>query len=245
MTLWISALPSWLAFAVVLVAANAAALGAMAVARRYYARAGVPSGPPPVGAWATAVGGLCAMLFAFTIVTLWNATTTVKANIDAESTAMVLLARDVEVAQRPLIAEYVRQTVEEWPRLCGGSENPSVESDLMTLERLAKPRKPEYANDLYLQLGTLENMRDRRWRAASHAVPDEVLAALGVLALTLFVVLAIAFPERLDTHLALTLAIGTAIGTLFWVAVLLEYPFCGSGTIGPQQILTVTGGHVF
>jgi len=43
-------------------------------------------------------------------------------------------------------------------------------------------------------------------------------------------------PDRTDTHVALTILIGTALGAVFWVMIELGYPYCGSVSIGPEQI---------
>jgi hypothetical protein len=40
------------------------------------------------------------------------------------------------------------------------------------------------------------------------------------------------------------LAAGTAIGTLFWVTIVLEYPFCGSNAIRPDEILLILKEHL-
>ncbi|MBV8281817.1 MAG: hypothetical protein JO347_07110 [Candidatus Eremiobacteraeota bacterium] len=47
---------------------------------------------------------------------------------------------------------------------------------------------------------------------------------------------ALAEPERRDTHIALTVLVAVAIGAVFWVMVELAYPFYGSVSIGPGQI---------
>jgi hypothetical protein len=61
---------------------------------------------------------------------------------------------------------------------------------------------------------------------------------LCIVAIALFGVLAIALPDRLDSHLALTVLTATAVGSVFWVMVALSYPYCGSYFIGPNAILS-------
>jgi hypothetical protein len=108
---------------------------------------------------------------------------------------------------------------------------------LTGLQRMAKPRAQEYASDLYNQLGTLEDLRYQRWQSSSASAPNELKITLCILGIGLFGVLAIALPERLDTHLALTVLTATAIGAVFWVMIALAYPYCGSYNIGPDQII--------
>ena len=244
MSLWLSAIPSWLSFLVIFTLANGIAVAAMVVARRWYAARGVTAGTPVISSWATGVGGLCALLFAFTIVTLWNNSARAYSNVDDEAGAIRLAARDLARSQLPLLRNYVDLAIAEWPSLCGGKEDARTSAALLTLERLAKPRSEGYAIDLYVQLGTLEDMRNRRWQTSTQSVPDELWLALIVLSVALVIVLAIALPDRWETHLVLTITVATAIGAVFWVATILEYPFCGTRAIGPGEIVAIARSHL-
>lgn len=245
MSLWLSEIPSAASFAMLFVLWNVLALGAMAIARHWLSRSGLTSGPAVVSAWATCAGGLCALLFAFSVVTLWNQNVRAGSNVDDEASAMRLAARDIAPAQVPLLRSYVLQTLVEWPNMCGGEENPDVQALLVRIEREAQPRSEKYADNLFQVLGTLEDMRNRRWQLAQASVPTEIWIGLLVLSVSLLVVLAIAMPEQLGTHVALMLAVGTSIGTLFWVTTVLEYPFCGAGGLSPSEIVVILRTHVF
>ncbi|MBV8198064.1 MAG: hypothetical protein JO263_08010 [Candidatus Eremiobacteraeota bacterium] len=236
--LWLTNLPSWIAFALVVGAANAIALGMTLSARRWYQRRGVAAGPPIVGAWATCLGALAAVLCAFTIITLWSIFARAQSNTDGEAAAIRLVTREISFAQLPILRAYVNGSAQEWPQMCGGKPDQRVVASLMVLARTAKPRVPEYGSDLYRQLATLEDARYQRWQISSASTPIELKIALCIIAITLFGVLAIALPDRLDTHLALTVLTATALGSVFWVMVALSYPYCGSYFIGPDQIIT-------
>jgi hypothetical protein len=238
-TLWLGTLPSWLSFLGLVLFWNGLALLSMRVFREWSRREGVVSGPPVVNAWATCVGSLTALLFAFTVVTLWNQSVTAAQNVEDEATAMRNVARDLLPAQLPLLASYVRQTLDEWPQLCGGTERPEAEASLQLLEHSAVPSAERYGDNLYQRLGMLEDLRNRRWQVSGSSLPGEIGVALAVLSVALLAVLGIAMPDHAMTHLLLMLAIGTAIGTLFWVSTLLQYPFCGSNAIRPSEIATI------
>ncbi len=236
MILWLSHLPTWSSLAILVAVANAVAYGAMAAVRGWHRHTGVTSGPAVVNAWATCAGALCALLFAFSIVTVWNQGARAGTHLDDEVMAMRSVARDLAPAQLPLLRAYLRASVAEWPRLCGGTPSRAPAAALVRLERLAKPRAAAYGDDLYRELATLEDLRARRWQAAEGSVPLEIWLALVVLSLALLTVLAVAMPDRPGTHATLMLAVGTALGTLFWVTAVLELPFChwhgaGSGTL--------------
>lgn len=243
MTLWLSELPSWASFVLLVVAANCGALALMAAVRGWHRRTGVVAGPPVVAAWATCCGAFAALLFAFSIVTLWNQDVRANTNLDQEISSLRQVARDIAPAQLPMLRRYVRLSLDEWPRLCRDRPDPRVLRALADLERVAHPSVPAYGDNLYRELGVLEDMRSKRWQEAEAAVPDEVWVALIVLSLALLVVLANSMPERTGTHIALMLAVGSALGALFWVTVLLEYPFCGLRGIGPNELAAVARLH--
>ena len=128
--------------------------------------------------------------------------------------------------------------------MCGGTQDPGVVALLTNFQRVAQPRTPEYASDLFRELGALEDGRYQRWAVSGATTPPELKLVLCILALALFGVLAIAMPDRLDTHLALTAMVGTAYGAVFWGMVILSYPYCGSYSIGPDQILSAAQAHL-
>jgi hypothetical protein len=240
---WLSQLPSWVAFVITAGIANAAAVATMAVVRHWSHEAGIESGPAVVNSWATAAGALCAVLFAFSIVTLWSAVARARANVDDEATAVRAIARDLVPAQRPLLAAYVRGSVNEWPQLCDGRRRTSVDAALSGLIRSAKARRPAYDDDLYRELAMLEDLRDRRWEFAASSIPAEIWGGLLVTAGALLVVLAVALPERRGTHAALMLAIATSLGTLLWVMIVLDHPFCGSAAMRPAALVEAVQSH--
>lgn len=243
MTLWFSTIPSWASFVIIVALSNVVALGAAYIARRLFHRAGVTEAPGVVNAWGSVGGALCSMLFAFTIVTMWNGSTATYANVEAEAGAVRMIARDIAPSQLDMLRTYVDDSVAEWPQLCGGSETQAVSEELLKFERLAKPRSEPYANDLFSQLGALEDARTRRWQSADLSVPNEIWVALIVLALALYVVLAVAMPSRRATHVALMIAVATAVGALIWVATVLQYPFCGRGAITPDELISIAKAH--
>lgn len=238
MMLWLTEIPSWVSFILTIVVMNVVALSIMMLARGLYRRAGITAGPAVVSAWATCAGALCAVLFAFTIITLWSTFSKAQTNVNDEVAAIRLVARDIAPAQLPLLQAYVTESAAEWGRMCGGTPDARVVASLSALERLAQPRAPEYAGDLYTHLGAIEDLRNQRWRSASTAAPTEIIIALTIVALMAFCVLAIALPEHLGTHVALMAAIATALGAVFWVMIVMEYPYCGSYNIGPDQMLS-------
>jgi hypothetical protein len=245
LTLWFSQIPSWASAAIVFAVVNAVALGAMLLGRSWSARLGIAAGPPVVNSWATCVGALCSLLFAFTVVSIWNGAARARSNVDDEAAAVRSVVRDIVPSQLPMLGQYVKGTLSEWHRLCGGEPDTALDDQLARIESLAKPRTPAYADDLYRQLATLEDMRNRRWLSATASVPDQLWIALIVLAGSMVCVLALAQPERIETHVALMIAVATALAVLFWVGTVLEYPFCGAKSLGPDELISIARAHLF
>ena len=244
MTNWLSTAPAWLSFVVLVVGWNALALGAMRLCRRWSAARGLTSGPPVVNSWATAAGALAALVFTFTIVTLWNQAIRADSNVDDEAAAIRAVARDILPSQIGLVKNYVQLSANEWPQLCGGKPSDDVNAALVLLETAAQPRAEKYSDNLFQMLGTVEDMRNRRWQVSESSVPTEIWVALFVLSCVLLTILGIAMPDHLGTHVVLMVSAGTALGTLFWVTTVLEYPFCGSNAIHPDEILAILRTHL-
>jgi hypothetical protein len=240
----LGALPGWLSFGLLVVTWNGFALLALFLCRRWSTAKGLVMGPAVVNSWATVVGSLTALLFAFTVVTLWNQTVNAESNVDVEAVAMRAVARDILPSQVELVRNYAQLTIDEWPLLCGGRERVDVDSSLILLTKVAQPRAEKYADNLFTALGSLEDLRNRRWQVSASAVPSEVWVSLFVLSCALLVVLGIAMPEHLGTHVILMVTVGTALGTLFWLTVTLEYPFCGMSGIRPDEIVTLVRTHL-
>lgn len=241
--IWLTNLPSWISFVTIVAAANIVSLAMVLLVRGWERRHGVTAGPAVVTAWATVLGALSAVLCAFTIITLWSILGRAQAITDNEAAAIRLAARDIAPNQLSLLRAYVTGSAQEWPQMCGGKPDQRVVAALIALEHSATPRQPAYASDLNHQLETLEDLRYQRWQISNAAAPPELSITICIVALALFGVLAIASPERLDAHVALTVLVATALGASFWVMAILAYPYCGSYSIGPGQIVSALQAH--
>jgi hypothetical protein len=237
LVLWLSGLPSWLAFLVILGAYESFALAVTLVARNVYARLEFPRSASFVPPWLQLVGGLNALLFAFVIVSLWTTLHAAETNVDAEGFTIRTLYHDVEPAQRPLVVAYARAVVDSWPSLCGGKNAGAASSRLLArIEREGRPVQKSAAGDLGRELASLEDLQARRLHATVSGVPDELWLGLVTLSLILILMTSFIHPERADMHLALAGFVALAIALLLWVAVSLDFPFCGGTTVTPLPI---------
>ena len=235
--LWLSGLPAWLAFVVILLTYELFAAGVTLVARRAYDRWKFPRGASFVPPWLQLVGGLNALLFAFVIVSLWSTLHAAEANVDDEAFTLRMLYHDVVPAQRPMVVDYARSIVDGWPMLCGGTSAGAAGGVLLTqIEREGQPVQKNARSDLDRDLATLEDLRARRLHATVSGVPDELWLGLVVLSGILIVMTSFIHPERSDMHLALAGFVALSIALLLWVAVSLDFPFCGGTTVLPLPI---------
>jgi Protein of unknown function (DUF4239) len=237
LVLWLSELPSWTAFIVILAAYVAFAAGVTLVARRCYAHWQFPRSASFVPPWLQLVGGLNALLFAFVIVSLWSSLHAAEANVDNEAFTIRLLYHDVAPAQRPMVIAYARSIVNGWPLLCGSADAGVAAGRLLArIERDAQPVSRDARDDVDRDLSTLEDLRARRLHATVSGVPDELWIGLVVLSGILIVMTSFIHPERADMHLALAGFVALSIALLLWVAVSLDFPFCGGTTVMPLPL---------
>jgi hypothetical protein len=237
LVLWLSELPAWLAFLVILVSYELFAAAITLVARSCYERWKFPRGASFVPPWLQLVGGLNALLFAFVIISLWSTLHSAEANVDEEAFTLRMLYHDVEPAQRPLVVDYARAIVDGWPLLCGGAKAGAAGGVLLSrIEREGRPVQRNARSDLDRDLATLDDLRARRLHATVSGVPDELWLGLIVLSAILIVMTSFIHPERSDMHLALAGFVALSIALLLWVAVSLDFPFCGGTTVLPLPI---------
>jgi hypothetical protein len=232
-----SRLPSYLSLLLAIVLSNGAAFVMFAAVRAYARHVRIGPGTPVVGAWATATASLCSLLFAFVVVTLWGIDTRATSNADAEATAARMIARDVLPTEVVLDRDYLRAAIDEWPALCGGGNFSLGDAAFEALLRNSHAKKPSYDDDLQNQLSALETLRAERLNAAQSSVPSELWFALVVLSLAVLAVLSFVLMEETAYQLPLMIVFAVAVGVLFWVTGLLDYPYCGGTSVSPQPLI--------
>lgn len=230
-------LPSLVSLVLAVACANALAFTVFAIVRAAARRLGITHGSPAVGAWATAAGSLGALLFAFTIVTLWSIDRNTRAAVDAEAAAVRMVARDVRPDQIPLARAYLQSAIREWPALCEGGSFDNGTRALEVLMHQAVARNATFNDDLYRQLSSIETMRFQRVRSARSGIPRELWVGVVAMAVAMFAILSLMLLEHRGYHATLMAIYATVVGMLFWVAILLDFPFCGATAITPQPFI--------
>jgi len=234
--LWLSSVPPWAAFIAIVLVYEAFAIGVSLLARRLFSRWHFPSNGSFVPPWISIVGGLNALIFAFVVVTLWSNLHAASADVDAEALTVRRLWRDITPAQRPQVLAYSRAVVRGWSQLCGGQGSSEAGRIQRGLERDARPATPSLLGQVDEEVDTLTALRNHRLRAAQSGVPEELWFGTIVLSWILIAITSFVHPERRDMHLALVACTALAMGLLLWVAVMIDYPYCGGSTVTPVPL---------
>ncbi len=234
--LWLSSVPPWVAFIAIVLVYEAFAIGVSLLARRLYSRWHFPSNGSFVQPWISIVGGLNALIFAFVVVTLWSNLHAASADVDTEALSVRRLWRDITPAQRPQVLAYSRAVVRGWSQLCGGQGSLEAGRIQRGLERDAQPATPSLLGQVDEEVDTLTALRNHRLRAAQSGVPEELWLGTIVLSWILIAITSFVHPERRDMHLALVACTALAMGLLLWVAVMIDYPYCGGSTVTPAPL---------
>jgi hypothetical protein len=235
---YLTNLPEWLTLVLSLCGFSAFGVVGLLATRRILDRYGVVRTQPAIAGWATCLAALTALLYAFVVANLWVSSNTSRANVNGEAAAIRLLARDIAPSERGWLREYAGSVVaDEWPQLCGGEGSPKTAALLWRLENQAKPAEQGVRMDFYLQLAALENLRYVRLQAGGPSIPPEIWVALTLLSMLLLAITFFAHLEHLGFHLGLTLVLASALATLFWLTIQLDYPFCGGTVVTSGAIL--------
>lgn len=234
--LWLNGVPSWVAFIAIVLVYEVFAVGVTLLARRFYARWNFPSSGSFVPPWISIVGGLNALIFAFVIVTLWSNLHAATADIDTEALTVRRLWRDLDPSQRPQVLAYSRAVVKGWSQLCGGQGSAEAGRVERELEHSARPSTPSLIGQVNDEVDTLATLRNHRLRAARSGAPDELWIGTVALSWILIAITSFVHPERRDMHVALVACTALAMGLLLWVAVMIDYPYCGGSAVTPLPL---------
>ncbi len=234
--LWLSNIPPWVAFVAIVLVYETFAIGVSLLGRRLYSHWHFPSNGSFVPPWISIVGGLNALIFAFVIVTLWSNLHAASADVDTEALTVRRLWRDIAPAQRPQVLAYSRAVIRDWSQLCGGQGSAEAGRVQQSLERDAQPATPSLLGQVDGEIDTLTALRNNRLRAAYSGVPEELWLGTIVLSWILIAITSFVHPERRDMHLALVACTALAMALLLWVAVMIDYPYCGGSTVTPVPL---------
>ncbi|MHB8199186.1 MAG: bestrophin-like domain [Vulcanimicrobiaceae bacterium] len=234
---WLVSLPIAVSYALIVGCFLLYALGGLAIARCIFGRLRLARSELAVSTWGGPIGTMNGLLYAFVIVTLWTGLHHAQTNVNAEAVQIRMIARELAPSKRVLVGDYARSVVQdEWPLLCRGGRSSKTAYLLARLERHAVAVNPAAESDLFMDIGKLANLRYARLLAANRTMPVTLWIALILLSAVLIALMFFVNHDNALFHFVAMALIGLTIGTLFWLTVSLEFPFCGQIAVSAAPI---------
>jgi hypothetical protein len=253
---WLSLIPTTLAVAIAIFGSAALSVGGLLVFHAIVPHRLRSLHNDLAGFVLAIVGVIYAVLLAFIAVAVWQSYTDVDTLVQTEANLVDDLYRDT-ISLPPDIAQQLRlnlfdytETVvqKEWPRMA--TDMPAhlrgwrvLDSFHLTLAQLKPQDAPMLAvqTQMLATLDKLYDVRRGRFHAASSGLPDIVWWNLLVGAVLLIMFSYLFGAPRLAMHAIMVGLLGSSIGLVLMLIVLLDNPFLGRShvSVEPFQALTM------
>jgi hypothetical protein len=208
-------------------------------------------------------GTIYAVLIGFLVIIVWEQYVATKGDIADEASVLTTMYRETDgmptgeqQGVRQILRDYTEAVVnDEWPLQAHGATSPKVDAALSNLysalgaldpTAAASPINAEFVRNASL-MATDRNKRNLRSEDRFPGVLWFALLFGGVLVVSMSFAL---YMERLWPHVAISTGLGSLIGLLLFILVVLNHPLSGQLAIGThdfQNALTifnaVDGGH--
>lgn len=235
---WLTVLPPWLSFVIIVAVFLAYAYIGTRVARAWLARAGVTHNQVIIASWMTAFGALTSLIYAFMIITLWNRMYTTQRNVDELAQTMHAISMEVPFTQRPLVREFAQALQKtEYPRLCSGRQSHKVTALESVLASRLIPRTAGDGANLHRDLARLVALRVMIIRSSRSAVPSELWFTVILISLVTLSVTFLANHEHVGFHFALVVLFAIVLASVFWISTQFDYPFCGGVSVSTDALV--------
>ena len=246
-------LPAWLSGLLVIGLSVAAALGAMLYVRRKIGVAKLLLNNEVAGFKFATLGVVYAVLLAFVVVAVWERYEAAETAVEREGDAVLDLhavsyglGEQEGRAIRGLLQQYVASVVgSEWPAMADGRADPSVAKAFREAAGAVVRLQPEtlrdqelYAHALGL-LSTVSDSRRQRLAAAEGALPGVMWLVLAFGAAVTVGYTAFFGARNVVAQGLMTAALSLMVMVVFFLTVLLNYPFTGDVRIGPDRFRDV------
>ena len=252
MVVFLSSLPLWISFILLVILPTSAAMCGPAILRRWIGHQRLASNNEIAGFKFATVGVIYAVLLAFAVIVVWEKYSDAETAIVEEAGAAATLYRltagpasDV-TATRGALSNYLRLTInQEWPRMAAGQKSPEVTQALNTLYasalQLVQGRLGQFgiSSAIFAQLNAITHARQTRLHLAAGIVP-------GVIWLVLYcgAVLTVGFTfffatQNIRAQILMTGILASIVFLGLLVIVSIDYPFTGPTHVGNEPIQAV------
>ena len=244
---WIYALPPWLLFVSIIVAAATVSGGALLWFRRIVPQSDEVTHNDVAGPIIGTIGTILAVILSFLLVTVWQEYDGAAATVAQEASGIADLYHiggyfPKPVAQRlhsTLIAYVNAVVTDEWPAMRDGRTSTVARKTSLYALSIVARYEPQTAQQQALQQSALgaattfiDARRDRLFDNQQGIpiffwVGNIILAAITIGFCFIFRV------RRQSVHLVMTLALTTVVTTIFVLIALFDYPFRGDTQLPP------------
>jgi Protein of unknown function (DUF4239) len=246
-------IPVWLSGLLIVGLSVAAAVGAMLYVRRKIGVARLLLNNEVAGFKFATLGVVYAVLLAFVVIAVWERYETAETVVEIEGDAVLdLHALSYGLGEeqgreiRGLLQHYVTSVIgSEWPAMADGRADPAGARAFREAARAVVRLQPETPRDQELfahalnLLGTMSDNRRQRLAAAEGALPGVMWLVLAFGAAVTIGYTAFFGAQNVVAQALMTAALSLMVMVVFFLTVLLNYPFTGDVRIGPDRFRDV------
>ncbi len=245
-------MPPLITFSIITLSFVAYALLGLMGLRRIAERYNLPRNESLASSAFGAIGGFNSLLLALVVVTLWSGFRDAQANVNREADQIAHLRQDMMGLQAPTSRKYIGMlrayvesvTSDEWQTLCKGEANARTTRALDTLQKgivsnAALRTDPTIRTDALNRMNQLDELRRSRLTAALPTIIPEVWMVL--LFITGLLLLSPMFfnTEHRGLQRIVAIFFAMSLGSVFFIAVRLDYVFCGSTSVSAATLVDV------
>ncbi|MGA2952696.1 MAG: DUF4239 domain-containing protein [Caulobacteraceae bacterium] len=250
MSIFLSSLPLWLSFLLVVIIPTIVFTSGLVVVRRLFSLERLTTNNEVAGFKFAVVGVTYAVLLGFAVIVVWEKFRDAEAAVAQEASAVIALDRlsrgmtpPAGAAVREQVINYVQVTLaDDWPAMAKAemSRTPARALngvyDAVMADAPTTPRGAAIMAEMLYRLDSLTEARRTRLLLATGVVPGVLWSVLFAGA---FVTLTFTFffgLKSLGTQIIMTGMLATLIFMALYVAIEIDHPFTGPVSVGPEAL---------
>jgi hypothetical protein len=253
MLLFLTALPLWLSFLLVVVLPTAIAMAGPVVVRRLVRLDRLRTNNEVAGFKFATVGVIYAVLLAFAIVVVWEKFNAAENDVAREASAAAIVYRlseglsaEQRTAVRSAVTAYLNDAInKDWPAMERGTGDPDVTNSLTNvyttvLNSRAGDRSNEFLlTEILRQLDNISLTRRTLLVSADGNVPEILWFVLFGGAIVTVCYTFFFGAQNLRAQSLMTGALSSVVFSGLLTAVVIDHPFAGSVKVTPEPLIHV------
>ena len=202
-----------------------------------------------VGFIIAVVGVIYAVLLGFVVIITWEDYSDAEVIVDQEASALRSIHResvafppDTQKRLNDLVRQYATEVMDrEWPAMAAAEPgDPRVDEVLDQMAStiasvpVTTPAQQEFMGAAVERLSQLVSFRSQRLDYVDRGIPGILWTALvvgGVVTIGFALLFGL---ERAVLHSLMVSSLAALVGVLFFVAIVIDYPFAGDIAVGPE-----------